>query len=155
MTSLENHRGKHRQLFKVIDSIFMELGNIENPLSLNWTEVLLKWLSSAELFRRQDGNENNGRAQKVQQQQVSEIISRCIFPEREGLPLPEWDLLWTRLSLDRFQVLGKSQRERCPGVSRVANIRSSAKTHPLKMKGSPSQVGTALGEAIRRGQKSQ
>lgn len=35
MTSLENHRGKHRQLFKVIDSIFMELGNIENPLSLN------------------------------------------------------------------------------------------------------------------------
>lgn len=32
-------------------------------------------------------------------------------------------------------------------MSRVANIRSDTKTHPLKMKGSPSQVGTAVGEA--------
>lgn len=42
MTSLENHRGKHREFFKATNSIFMKLGNIESPPYLNWLEVFSK-----------------------------------------------------------------------------------------------------------------
>lgn len=35
MTSLENNRGKHGGFFKARNSIFMNLANMENPLSLN------------------------------------------------------------------------------------------------------------------------
>lgn len=84
----------------------------------------------------------------IQQQQSPEITSLWNFPDQQSLILrPAVD----RTEFEWVSSAGKERRkgERCPGVSGVVNIKSSNQSTSLKMKGSPSQVSTSVGKAMK------
>lgn len=129
MTSSENHREKKH--FKGTNSIFVKLGN----------RKFMNSKLNGRVFKSSGGHQNSeiqvdGRNESNRSQRdVAATVPRNHQQEFSRSVAPFLDLVWTRLSLNGFQVLAKRQRKVVPRGIQSSKYQKQQPKHISKSEG--------------------